>query len=332
MGGIFSSFMNQSFRIPAPTLTEKNLPDQQGKVFIVTGSNTGVGYQLASILYQHNATVYIAARTESKARSAISDLQALHPQSKGTLHYLHLDLSDLSSIKASAEEFISKESRLDVLWNNAGVMVPPNHSKGTQGHDLQYATNILGPFLFTKLLLPILRSTASKSTPGAVRVCWAGSLGIDLSSPKGGCEFDAEGTLNDYGMTSSSKAYGVTKAANYHLGYEFGKRFGDADGVLHDSFNPGNLASDLQRHAAEAYGKIAMRILDVLLYPAIFGAYTELYSGLSDELSIEKDQGIFVVPWGRKGVVRTDVAAECKSGGKSEKLFEWCERETVKYA
>jgi retinol dehydrogenase-12 len=332
MGQIFSSFLSQSFRIPPPTLTEKNLPDQTGKVFIITGSNTGVGKELASIVYRHNATVYIAARSEDKALAAIADLKSLHPSSKGALHYLHLNLSDLSTIKASADAFTSKESRLDVLWNNAGVMVPPNNSVGAQGHDLQYATNILGPFLFTKLLLPALRSTAASAPESSVRVCWAGSLGIDLSSPTGGCEFDAEGSLIDYNKSSSSKAYGVTKAANYLLGYEFGKRYGTADGVLHNSFNPGNLQTELQRHATEAYGKVAMKVLDILLYPAVFGAFTELWAGLSGELTVEGDQGIFVLPWGRKGGVRRDIIGECREGGKSERLWGWCERETVKFA
>ena len=331
MGQIFSSFLNQSFRIPPPPLTEKNLPDQHGKVFIVTGSNTGVGKELANILYASNATVYIAARSADKAHAAIADLKSLHPNSKGKLTYLHLDLSDLSSIASSASTFLAAESRLDVLWNNAGVMVPPAHSTSAQGHDLQYATNILGPFLFTKLLLPILRSTARPLPPGSVRVAWAGSLGIDTSSPPGGCEFDRDGTLLDYGMASATKAYGVTKAANYLLGYEFGQRSGNADGVLHLSFNPGNLASELQRHAAVEWGRVAMKVLGLMLYPSVMGAYTELWAGLGEGLGMG-DQGGFVVPWGRKGVVRTDVRAECKEGGNSDKLFEYCERETGKYA
>lgn len=333
MGQMLSSFLSQSFRIPAPTLTEANLQDQIGKVFIITGSNTGVGKELASIVFGKNATVYIAARTESKALAAIADLKSMHPNSRGALHYLHLNLSDLSTIKASADAFTSKESRLDVLWNNAGVMVPPDNSVGAQGHDLQYATNILGPFLFTKLLVPTLRATATSAPKNSVRVCWAGSLAVDMASPTGGCEFDAEGTLIDYNKSASSKAYGVTKAANYLLGYEFGKRSGTADGVLHNSFNPGNLQTELQRHAADAYGKVAMKVMGgLLLYPAVFGAYTELWSGLSGSLTVERDQGAFVLPWGRKGGVRRDISAEFREGGKSEKLWEWCERETVKFA
>jgi retinol dehydrogenase-12 len=68
-----------------------------------------------------------------------------------------------------------------------------------------------------------------------------------------------------------------------------------------------------------------------MLYPAVYGAYTELYAGLSPDLTIEKDQAIFVWPWGRRGTVRPDISAECKTGGNSEKLYEWCERETGKW-
>lgn len=74
-----------------------------------------------------------------------------------------------------------------------------------------------------------------------------------------------------------------------------------------------------------------MNILDLMLYKAIFGAYTELYAGLSPDLTIEKHQGGFVWPWGRAGPVRRDIQAECKVGGNSEKVAQWCERETGKH-
>ena len=230
------AFWSQSFFIPTPPLTEKNLPDQQGKVYLITGSNTGVGYQLCSILYQHNAKVYIAARTESKALSAIESIKKLHPESKGSLHYLHLDLSDLRTIKASAEDFMSRESKLHWLDNNAAVMVPPPGSKGAQEMDLTYQTNILGPFLFTKLLLPILKHTADSEPKGTVRVSWAGSLAVDLQSPKGGVAWkkdnDGEEGLDE--SVSNVVTYGVSKAANYFFAHEFAKRFGTRDGVLHN--------------------------------------------------------------------------------------------------
>jgi retinol dehydrogenase-12 len=78
------------------------------------------------------------------------------------LAFLRLDLADLTTIKASAEEFLSKETKLHVLFNNAGVMCPPQGSKTPQGYELQLGTNNIGTFMFTKLLTPILNATARK--------------------------------------------------------------------------------------------------------------------------------------------------------------------------
>ncbi|KIW23903.1 uncharacterized protein PV07_12065 [Cladophialophora immunda] len=327
---------SQSFGLPAPTLTEKNLPDQTGKVYLITGSNTGVGYQVASILYAHNAKVYVAARTESKALAAIDSIKEQHPKSQGKLEYLHLDLSDLSTIKASAEDFLSREDKLHWLDNNAGVMIPPQGSKGAQGMDLTYQTNILGPFLFTKLLLPILKRTAADEPKGTVRVSWAGSLAVVLQSPTNGVRWkkgaDGKETLDD--ANSNTFTYGVSKAANYFFGTEFGKRYGVKDGVLHSSYNPGNLASDLQRHANDQYPAWARWLLQkLLLNPVIFGAYTEIYAGLSPDLTLDKDQGGYIIPWGRRGSVRSDLIAEAtKENGEAKKLFDWCDEVTKEFA
>lgn len=91
------------------------------QIFLVTGANSGVGAELAKILYGKNATVYVAARSKQKALDAIEEMKTAHPESTGRLVFLQLDLSDLTTIKSSAEEFLAAESRLDVLWLNAGV-------------------------------------------------------------------------------------------------------------------------------------------------------------------------------------------------------------------
>ncbi|KAI4671983.1 uncharacterized protein J4E78_000482 [Alternaria triticimaculans] len=178
MGQRFSQFFP-----PAPAFTETSLPNLSGKVYIVTGASAGIGKELSRLLYTHHATVYIAARSAEKAHAAISYIKEACPDSKGTLHYLHLDLDDLSGIKASAESFLAKESRLDVLFNNAGVMVPPVGSTTKQGYELQLGTNCVAPFLFTKLLTPILLETVKKEAKGSVRVIWAlnpGNLKTEL--------------------------------------------------------------------------------------------------------------------------------------------------------
>ena len=172
MGSTFSQLYP-----PPPNLTEKNLPSQKGKVFIVTGAASGVGCNLATILYQAGGKVYLTVRSEEKAQKAIDDIKALvqNTPGVGSLEYLQLELDDLSSVKSSAKNFQSRESKLDVLWNNAGVSLPPAGSRSKQDHELQLATNCLGPYLFTKLLLPQLQAAVQTSIPGSVRVVWTSS-------------------------------------------------------------------------------------------------------------------------------------------------------------
>lgn len=315
--------LTQSARIPAPTLTEKNLPDQTGRVHIVTGGYAGVGEQLVRILYDRGAKVYIAGRNESKAKAAVERIQKASPNATGELVFLQLDLSDLTTIKSAADEFLSKESRLDVLVNNAGVMFPPKGSKTKQGHDLQFGTNCLGHHLFTKYLHPILKQTAATSPPNKVRVVWAASLGIHVLSPKGGVQFDDAGKLKDLDQYSN---YAQTKVGNVLLAIETQKLLKDA-GVVSVSFNPGNLSSELSRHT------MGGAVLNKLLHPAVYGAYTELWSGWSEEVTIDK--GItYVMPWGRDGtlLVRQDIQDGIAKNDLVEKFWQYCEDETKQYA
>lgn len=324
MGSFFSTpSLTQSFRIPTPTLTESNLPSQTGKVHIVTGGYAGIGEQLVIILYNAGAKVYVAGRSESKAQASISRIESAHPDAKGELVFLQLDLSDLASIKRSADIFLSKENRLDVLVNNAGVMFPPKGSKTAQHHDLQFGTNCLGPHLFTKFFHPILKQTAATSPPNSVRVLWASSVGIHVLSPKGGVQFDQSGGLKDIDQNTN---YAQTKVGNNLLAIKTQSLLKDA-GIVSVSFNPGNLKSELQRHTWGAF------ILNAILYEAKFGAYTELWAGWSPDVTIDK--GIsYVMPWGRDGtpLVRADIVEAIEKDGIVEKFWEYCENETKPYA
>ncbi|KAF8659670.1 hypothetical protein AX16_001811, partial [Volvariella volvacea WC 439] len=125
---------------PASKFSVDDIPDLTGKVVIVTGGNTGIGKETVKALLAHNAKVYLAARSQEKASQAIKDL--LQETGKEAI-FLKLDLSDLKSIKRSAEEFQSKEKELHILFNNAGVMFPPVSEITTDGYDLQFGTNVL---------------------------------------------------------------------------------------------------------------------------------------------------------------------------------------------
>jgi retinol dehydrogenase-12 len=208
-------------------------------------------------------------------------MKAAFPESTGELVYLHLDLDDLTTIKKSAEDFLSKETKLDVLWNNAGVMKPPQGSKTKQGYELQLGTNNLAPFLFTKLLTPILASTAKTSPPGAVRVVWVSSSAAEALSPTNGVDMNNL----DYKQDKSAwHKYGVSKAGNLLHAKEYAKRY-QADGIISVALNPGNLKSDLQRYVPGWQNKI----LGLILYTPIHGAYTELFAGLSPDVTPDKN-------------------------------------------
>lgn len=298
------------------------------QVFIVTGASSGLGKELTDILYSKNAKIYIATRSSEKASQAIEQIKPSHPQSTGELVFLHLDLQDLSGIKKSAEEFLSKENKLDILWNNAGVMIPPKGTQTKQGYELQLGTNALGPFLFTKLLVPTLLSTAKTAAQGSVRVIWLSSSAAENFTPKGGVDLDNLDYKTD---KNAIQKYAVSKAANILYSQEFSKRYGNS-GVLTVSVHPGDLKTNLQRHAPTALRKVWQTIL----HSPINGAYTELYAGLSPDISKENNNA-WIIPWGRFGILRKDIEQAGvleKDGGSgiAEKFWEWSEAQVQPYA
>ena len=130
---------------PAPTFTDANLPSLTGKVYIITGAASGVGFELAKILYLKGGTVYIAARSAARCSGAIKQILEQTSNSgsskkekeyaKGKLESMVVDLSDLTTVKPAVEQFLKSETRLDVLVHNAGVMTPPAGSKTKQASD-----------------------------------------------------------------------------------------------------------------------------------------------------------------------------------------------------
>ncbi|GFG26086.1 uncharacterized oxidoreductase C736.13 [Aspergillus udagawae] len=302
---------------PPPTLTEKNLPDQSGKVFIVTGASGGIGKQLAAILYQHNAKVYIAARSQAKAQDAIAEIQHAIPNSTGGLIYLHLDLGDLSSIRISVDEFLRKESRLDVLWNNAGVMVPPAGSKTVQGYELQLGTNNLGHFLFTHLLYPILKRTADSSAPGSVRVVWVSSSVAEMA-PTPAIDFSNMDYQREEGAW---RKYARSKAGSVLHASEFARR-AKGDGIISLSLNPGNFVTNLQ----QSMPRWQVALFKLIAHDPKYGAYTELFAGLQPDITQDKS-GSWVAPFGRFVPIREDLLDP--SLGK--KYWDWTEEQVKKY-
>lgn len=316
---------------PAPTLTERNVPSQVGKVFIVTGGNAGIGFELIKILYAKGATVYMASRSQQKAEAAIETIKSTTPvgENAGTVKYLHLDLDDLNTIKVSAAAFAAQEPKLDVLWNNAGIGAVPTGTRTKQNLEAHIGVNCVGPFLFTQLLLPQLRAAANSRPEGSVRVVWTSSWMTESQAPKGGIDFDE---LAKGGSKDPQRNYATSKAGNWLLAVEGARRYG-GDGIVSVVQNPGNLVSNIWQHVP----KLTMMMLTPLLHETRFGAYTELWAGLSSEITI-KENGAYIIPWGRlqKSNPRKDIVAamkDPKDGGSAvaERFWRWCDEQTKDY-
>ncbi|KAI1360164.1 hypothetical protein F5Y08DRAFT_317940 [Xylaria arbuscula] len=331
MSAKFKSFISQFFP-PKPSFTEAQLTpgSQAGRVFIVSGGNTGLGFELCKLLVTTGATIYMASRSKEKAQVAIDKITSSVPQNtpgRGIIKFLHLDLADLNIVQEAAKTFLQLESRLDVLWNNAGTggNAVKFGERTAQDFEPLMGMHCIGTLLFTQLLVPALQAAAASqsTTPGSTRVLWLTSNLVDTNAPPNGVDF----ADLDRGYENGAKNYAASKAGTWILGSEFGRRYGK-DGIVSLIVNPG--AARAGSYAGT--NRALMAVLNVtLLYDTIYGAYAELYAGLSPDVKVG-DQ--LILPWGRVSPLelawRQDIVKaimpENEGGlGYGEKLWNWCE-------
>lgn len=206
-------------------------------------------------------------------------------------------------------------------------MVPPTGTKTKQGYEEQLGANCLATFLFTMLLTPLLVKTAKTAALDSVRVVWVSSSTTDRSPP-GGIDFDNL----DYEKKDPGKwaKYGISKAGLYYYATQYAKLY-KPDGIISVSLHPGNLKTELQRHVSA----LQMVVINMMVYPPVNGAYTELFAGLSPDVTLEKS-GVWIQPWGRFGTQRPDLVQGSKSKaeggtGIAEKFWEWSEEQVKPY-
>jgi NAD(P)-dependent dehydrogenase (short-subunit alcohol dehydrogenase family) len=308
--GVALSIIQETFP-PRPTWSTNDIPDLKGKVVIVTGGNAGIGFETAKALLSHNAKVYIGARNQTKSEEAIKSLKEL--TGKEAI-FLKLDLADLRAVKGAAEEFLSKEHELHILYNNGGVMAPPVEQLTADGYDLQFGTNALGHFYFTKLLLPALISTAKASPDGHVRVVTVSSLGhifgkLNFNAFKDGPARKAMGSDN---------LYTQSKVANVVVATELARRYGD-QGIISVSLNPGNVRTELGRHL----GPVKKAIITYFSnrQDPERGALTQLWGGTSPEG--KNMNGKYLIPLARVGAA-TAYSQDSQTG---KELWAWLEEQ-----
>lgn len=241
------------------TFTFADMPIQQGHTAIVTGANTGIGFEIARMLAAKGARVLLACRDGDKAAEAISRIEGGREQG-GEAEYLHLDLANLASVREAAET-AGKEKRIDMVVNNAGVMMPP-FSTATAGCELQFAVNHLGHFAFTCLLLDKL----AQGEGGRV------VMQSSIAHRNADIDFDNLDGSKGYDRT---KFYGQSKLANLLFANELDRRLRKAGSkAISLSSHPGVAASELMRHIKG--GKIMSSIVGAVLNTAEQGALPAL--------------------------------------------------------
>jgi NAD(P)-dependent dehydrogenase (short-subunit alcohol dehydrogenase family) len=214
--------------------TVENIPDLTGKVAIVTGANSGIGYEMARALTYKQATVILACRNKDKGAAAVRQIDQEYPTAKAEL--MQLDLSDLAAIRRFADEFTRHYQRLDLLINNAGIMQVP-FGKTADGFELQFGTNHLGHFALTGFLLDL-----GLHTPQA-RIVTVSSIMHRF----GHIDFD---NLNGEQRYSRSGSYAQSKLANLLFTYELQRRFeGAGVDTIAVAAHPGWTATNLQTHS-----------------------------------------------------------------------------------
>ena len=325
---------------PEPTFTEADVPSLTGKVFIVTGGNAGIGLELVKILYLKGGTVYIASRSPTRIAAAIEEIKKIPTDTPGHLKSLVLDLNDFSTIGPCVADFLAQESRLDVLWNNAGISYPRDEETGAADRNAVIVrVNCLGAFLLTKMLLPVLTETAragkagggsgSGSGSGSVRVVFVSSGAFELNGPPGGLSL-AELRPGEY-SPDPSRNYSASKAGALFLANELDRRV-RGDGVLSLVVSPGALKTRDFREMSWA----ARNALSLILHEPRMGAYSELWAGLSPDVGLG-DGGRLAIEFGRwhphppEKLMRGVRSREEGGTGLAAQFWEWCEEQTKEY-
>ncbi|KAG9102079.1 hypothetical protein FS749_016267 [Ceratobasidium sp. UAMH 11750] len=272
----------QHYPADPPSWTpSRDMPDLTGKVVFVTGGSSGIGFEMCKALLLKGATVYLAGRHSPQAQISIHTLNTL---GKGVLKSIELDLASLDSTRTAAEEFLSQESKLDILINNAAEFLPPVEMMTSDGYDLVFGVNCVANCFLTLCLLPCLLKTPNARIVSMASEAHRWIQRIDYSTVVEGEKRRQMDPLVNYGQSK----LGLMLFTN-----ELHRRY-HKQGLVAVSLHPGTIKSNCYKH--KPYLLVSM--LHMLMYPASMGAITPLWAATSGE----DLGGRYCLPWARVGL------------------------------
>lgn len=255
--------------------THEDIHDLTGQTIIVTGANSGIGYEATLHLASKGADVILASRNEEKATRAIAKIQKRFPEAKTS--FIQLDLADLASVQNFADTFLANHDRLDVLINNAGIMAIPKR-KTADGFEMQFGTNHLGHYALTGLLIHRLIETEHSRVVNVSSVAHrTGKIRFD--------DLHGDRKYNPW------RAYGQSKLANLLFTYELDHRLRQlhADTIVvacHPGYSSTNLlTAGPQMNNSSLMAKMNTLSTQVLAQSAYMGALPTLYAATADDVA-----------------------------------------------
>lgn len=304
--------------------TAEDIPLLEGRRFIITGANTGIGYQAALKLARRGAELVLACRDRRKGEAAMAKIRDDAPTSH--VEVAVLDLASLDSVRRFADVELARERPLHVLINNAGVMALPKRTQTADGFEMQFGTNVLGHFALTGLLLPALERSSSADAPSHVVTV------ASIAHKRTQLRLDDLQSVKEY---SPMRAYQQSKLADLMFSFELSRRLKAAGSTVESiAVHPGVAATELFRGDGRSAPFKVVRsfvghAIGIVLNSAAEGALPTLYAATSEDAvngGYYGPQGYDEMRGDTVGMAK--VASQARDVAAAAQLWEACEQWT----
>lgn len=298
-----------------PTYQKANISTRNQSLTSPPG-NAGLGAETVRRLAAHSPTaIYLCARNPAGADPLIADIKSSFPKAKINIVPIKLDLSSLESTKAAAESILSQTSRLDILYNNAGIaMTAPSLTK--DGYETQFGINYIGHTMFTQLLLPLMLQTAATAPPKSVRIVNVSSAAHGRSVPNG---IALDEVKTDMASRHTAIRYGHSKVANILFTQKLAQLYPSVTSV---SLHPGFVATEINTGKGGGSAWLSWIVRNAVRWVGLTvedGTKTQLWCGVAPEVENGKYyEPIGVMKAGSKWV---------QDEAKRDELWQWTEKE-----